>query len=412
MPATVLGKHRHSSRAALREVPMLPETFSAPEPLDSGPTGLLARLVAIDSVNPDLVPGGAGETAVADFCSQWLTERGFEIHRLEKRPGRPSLVAIARGTGGGRSLMLNGHLDTVSLADYDGDPLHPRIRDGRMYGRGTFDMKGGIAAMMVAAARAAARGPLRGDVLLACVADEEHGSFGTEEVQESFTADAAIVTEPSHLEVTLAHKGFGWFDVRIDGRAAHGSRPDLGIDAIAKAGHFLVALEELGHRLAQGPAHPLLGTGTVHASVIHGGEEASTYPAQCRVTLERRTVPGENADSVERELTAVLDHLTATVPDFHYHLTRGLHRAPFEADPEAAIVRTLTRHAEQFLGRPPAVRAEPFWTDCALLDRAGIPCLLFGVDGEGAHAATEYVDLASLDRLTDILTATITDFCS
>ncbi|MER6960137.1 ArgE/DapE family deacylase [Streptomyces sp. NPDC000618] len=385
---------------------------TAPRNADSDARRLLARLVSIDSVNPDLVPGGAGETAIADFCSEWLAARGFEAHRLEKCPGRPSLVAIARGTGGGRSLMLNGHLDTVSCADYDGDPLDPQIRDGRMYGRGTFDMKGGIAAMMVAAARATAHGPLRGDVVLACVADEEHGSSGTEEVLESFTADAAIVTEPSHLEVTLAHKGFAWFDVEVEGRAAHGSRPELGIDAIAKAGHFLVALEELGRHLAQGPAHPLLGTGTVHASVIHGGEEPSTYPAHCRITLERRTVPGENAESVERELTAVLDRLADTVPDFRYRLVRGLHREPFQADPEAPIVRALTRHATQALGHPPVVRAEPFWTDCALLDRAGIPCLLFGVDGEGAHAATEYVDLASLDRLTDILTHTIADFCS
>ncbi|MGW1785197.1 ArgE/DapE family deacylase [Streptomyces sp. NPDC002143] len=393
-------------------LPETPSTTAVTDPLDSDAGRLLARLVSIDSVNPDLVPGGAGETVIADFCSAWLAARGFEVHRLEKRPGRPSLVAIVRGTGGGKSLMLNGHLDTVSCADYDGDPLDPQIRDGKMYGRGTFDMKGGIAAMMVAAARATAHGPLRGDVILACVADEEHGSSGTEEVLESCTADAAIVTEPSHLELTLAHKGFAWFDVEVEGRAAHGSRPELGIDAIARAGHFLVALEELGRHLAQGPAHPLLGTGTVHASVIHGGEEPSTYPAHCRITLERRTVPGENAESVERELTAVLDRLAATVPDFRYRLTRGLHREPFQADPEAPIVRALTRHATQALGHPPVVRAEPFWTDCALLDRAGIPCLLFGVDGEGAHAATEYVDLASLDRLTDILTHTIADFCS
>ncbi|NUP35871.1 MAG: ArgE/DapE family deacylase [Streptomyces sp.] len=397
---------------------MLPETHSTPPPsaapdaLDPDPGRLLARLISIDSVNPDLVPGGAGETVIADFCGQWLVARGFEVHSLEKRPGRPSLVAIARGTGGGRSLMLNGHLDTVSLADYDGDPLAPRIHDGKMHGRGAFDMKGGIAAMMVAAARATAQGPLRGDVIVACVADEEHGSHGTAEVLESFTADAAIVTEPSHLQLTLAHKGFAWYDVEIEGRAAHGSRPELGIDAIAKAGHFLVALEELGQRLARGPAHPLLGAGTVHASVIHGGQEPSTYPAHCRITLERRTVPGESAATVERELTDVLDHLAATVPDFHYRLIPGLHREPFQTDPDAPIVRTLTRHAEQTLGHPPVVRAEPFWTDCALLDRAGIPCLLFGVDGAGAHAATEYVDLASLDRLTDILTHTIADFCS
>ncbi|MFD5014885.1 M20/M25/M40 family metallo-hydrolase [Streptomyces chartreusis] len=139
---------------------------------------------------------------------------------------------------------------------------------------------------------------------------------------------------------------------------------------------------------------------------------ATTYPAHCRVTLERRTVPGESADGAERELAGLLDRLAATVPDFRYRLIRGVHREPFEADPDAPIVRTLTRHAEQALGHPPVVRAEPFWTDCALLDRAGIPCLLFGADGEGAHAATEYVDLASLDRLTDVLTATITDFCS
>ncbi|MFJ2030110.1 ArgE/DapE family deacylase [Streptosporangium sp. NPDC087985] len=376
------------------------------------PVRLLARLIAIDSVNPGLVPGGAGETAIADFCGAWLTTRGFEIHRLEKRPGRPSIVAVARGTGGGRSLMLNGHLDTVSLADYDGDPLDPRTHDGKIFGRGAFDMKSGVAAMLTAAARAVERGPLRGDIILACVADEEHASSGTEEVLDSFTADAAIVTEPSHLEVTLAHKGFAWFDVVIEGRAAHGSRPELGIDAIAKAGHFLVALEAWGHHLAQAPPHALLGTGTVHASVIHGGEEASTYPARCQITIERRTVPGENAQTVQAELTGILDDLTATVPGFRYHLHPGLHREPFEADPHSPVVRTVLRHAERALGHPPIIRAEPFWTDCALLDRAGIPCLLIGVDGAGAHAATEWADIASLHLLTGILTDTISDFCS
>ncbi|WP_433170399.1 ArgE/DapE family deacylase [Actinoallomurus sp. CA-150999] len=373
---------------------------------------LLSRLIALDSVNPGLVPGGAGETAIADFCGRWLAAHGFEVHRLEKRPGRPSLVAIARGTGGGRSLMLNGHLDTVGLAGYDGDPLTPRISDGRMFGRGAFDMKGGVAAMMVAAARATRRGPLRGDVLVACVADEEHDSLGTEEVLESFDADAAIVTEPSQLQLTLAHKGFAWFDVEIEGRAAHGSRPDLGVDAITKAGHFLVALEDLGRRLAAGPAHPLLGTGTVHAGVIHGGEEPSTYPARCRITLERRTVPGEDAGTVRAELTAILEDLAATVADFRYRLVPGLHREPFQADPDAPIVRALARHAESVLGQPPVIRAEAFWTDCALFARAGIPCLLFGVAGEGAHAATEWADIASLHDLTRILTDTVADFCS
>ncbi|MFC5825096.1 M20/M25/M40 family metallo-hydrolase [Nonomuraea insulae] len=376
------------------------------------PLPLLERLIAIDSVNPDLSPGGAGESAAAGFCAQWLGERGFELHRLERRPGRPSLVAVARGSGGGRSLMLNGHLDTVATGTYDGEPLTPRIQDGRIYGRGAFDMKSGVAAMMAAAARATSGSPLRGDVILACVADEEHASFGTEEVLETFTADAAIVTEPSLLEVTLAHKGFAWYEVEILGRAAHGSRPDLGVDAIAKAGHFLVALEDLGRRLAAAGGHRLLGPGTVHASVIEGGEGPSTYPARCLITIERRTVPGEDAHTVRAELTDLLDRLAATVPDFRYVLRDGLHREPFEADPGSDIARVLLGQAERALGHPPMIRAEPFWTDCALLTRAGIPCLLFGADGGGAHADTEWADIASVHQVTDILTATITEFCA
>lgn len=371
---------------------------------------LLAELIAIDSSNPDLVPGAAGESAIADFVSGWLQARGFEIHRLEERSGRPSIVAIAAGSGGGRSLMLNGHLDTVTLAGYDGDPLEPEIRDGSMFGRGAFDMKSGMAAMMVAAAEAATR-PHAGDILLALVADEEYGSTGTEEVLRSFTVDAAIVTEPSHLEVTLAHRGFAWFDVTIDGVAAHGSRPDLGVDAIAKAGYFLVEIDRWAHSLATGPAHPVLGTGSVHASVITGGEEISSYPAHCTVSIERRTVPGENADTVEAELRRMLDGISSTQPDFRYRVERGIERQPFQVADTEAIVQTTLATVERLTGEPAVRRGEPFWTDCALLAEAGIPCLLFGVDGGGAHAATEWVTLDSLETVTRALHDIIIDFC-
>ncbi|MGI8403958.1 MAG: M20/M25/M40 family metallo-hydrolase [Thermomicrobiales bacterium] len=325
-------------------------------PLD--PIGLLADLVAIDSVNPDLVPGAPGEAEIADFCESWLSDHGLETHRLETRAGRPSVVGIAHGHGGGRSLMLNGHYDTVSLAGYDGDPLDPVQRDGKLFGRVAFDMKGGVAAAMVAVARAATL-DLRGEVMVACVADEEHSSFGTEEVLARFTADAAIVTEPSHLAITLWHKGFIWFEVTIIGRAAHGSRPDLGVDAIAKAGHVLVALEERGERLRTGPRHPELGSGTVHASLIHGGEEASSYPASCHITVERRTVPGESADLVEAQLVALLETLVATIPGFTYRLERGLVREPFEADPQSDIVRIVSKHARTVTGNPPLLRGNP-----------------------------------------------------
>jgi len=376
-------------------------------PLD--PIGLLADLVAIDSVNPDLVPGAPGEAEIADFCESWLSDHGLETHRLETRAGRPSVVGIAHGHGGGRSLMLNGHYDTVSLAGYDGDPLDPVQRDGKLFGRVAFDMKGGVAAAMVAVARAATL-DLRGEVMVACVADEEHSSFGTEEVLARFTADAAIVTEPSHLAITLWHKGFIWFEVTIIGRAAHGSRPDLGVDAIAKAGHVLVALEERGERLRTGPRHPELGSGTVHASLIHGGEEASSYPASCHITIERRTVPGERADLRGTTCRAAGD---TGRDDSRLHLPSGARaRARAIRGRSSKRYRADRLQACEDCHRQPAAPAgEPFWTDCALIAEDGIPVLMLGADGGGAHASTEWTTVASVRQLDDILTATIAEFC-
>ncbi|MCP8937538.1 ArgE/DapE family deacylase [Alsobacter sp. SYSU M60028] len=373
------------------------------------PVDLLRQLVAIDSVNPDLVPGGAGEAAIADFCSGWLAARGFEVFRLEARPGRPSVVGVSRGAGGGRSLMFNGHYDTVTLAGYDGDPLAAELREGKVFGRGAFDMKSGVAAMMVAAARARAAGAA-GDILVACVADEEYASAGTEEVAARFTADAAIVTEPSHLELTVAHKGFIWFDVTVKGKAAHGSRPELGVDAIVKAGKFLAALEGYDLSLRARPTHPILGSGSVHASLIRGGEELSSYPAECVVSIERRTVPGETTASVLAELRALLDGIAAEDAQFVAEIAPGLERTPFEVAESEPIVRALDRAATRALGGPPKRRGEPFWTDCAILQAAGIPCVMFGADGGGAHAATEWATAASVRRLADILTETALAF--
>lgn len=371
---------------------------------------LLRELVAIDSTNPDLVPGGAGEGAIADAVGAWLGERGFEVQRLESRPGRPSIVAIARGSGGGRSLMLNGHLDTVTLAGYDGDPLDPVIRDGKLFGRGSYDMKSGVAAIMVAAARAAEQ-PHTGDIVLALVSDEEYASAGTSEMLAHVRTDAAIVVEPSELMVTLAHKGFVWFDVTVEGRAAHGSRPDLGVDAIAKTGRFLVALDELAKRLAANPTHPMLGAASVHASTITGGEERSSYPASCTIAVEWRTLPGQDAATVEAELRSLLDAVAADDPTFRYRLERGLERSPFEADRMSPVVQSTLRIVEEVTGAPARIRGEPFWTDCALYADAGIPVVLFGVAGAGAHAASEWVSLDSLDTVTRVLTDLISDIC-
>lgn len=375
-------------------------------PLD--PIELTKILVSIDSVNPSLVPGGAGESEIADYCMAWFTHHGFETHRLEMHPGRPSVVGVRKGSGAGKSLMLNGHYDTVTLAGYDGDPLAPRMEDGKLFGRGAFDMKSGVAAMMVAAA---ITDDTAGDVIVCCVADEEHSSMGTSEVLEQFTADAGIVTEPMCMEPTLWHKGFIWVDVTIHGRAYHGSRPEFGIDAIAKAGHFLAAMDTLATEMNAREGHPRLGPGSIHASLITGGEEASSYPAECKITIERRTIPGETPEIVEEELTEILDRLVMEVPDFTYSLEMGLVRQPFETDEESDIAQCVLRHTEKTLQKTPKLRAEPFWTDASLLDQKGIPCLLFGADGAGAHAAQEWVETDSVHNLTRILRDVITDWC-
>ena len=389
-----------------------------PEP---EPIALLKQLIAINSVNSDLVTGGAGEAGIAAWCAAWLREHGFDVHVLEERSGRPSVVGIVRGSGGGRSLMLNGHLDTVGIAtygsaepdDHDAElaaPFAAVEADGAIYGRGAFDMKGGLAAILVAASRAAASG-LAGDVLVALVADEEFGSLGTEEVLRNFTADAAIVAEPSQLELVVAHRGFAWFELELTGRAAHGSMPEQGVDAIAHAALVLSALNDLRARVEARHRHPLLGFGTVRVSRISGGADAATVAPSCSLTIERRTLPGESPDGTEAELRAMLDQLAATVPDFQYTLRRTVARGAFEADPEWPIVQAVSANAERVFGQPAARRGEPFWTDAGLIQEAGIPCLLIGVAGGGAHADVEWVTVASVLQLTDVLEGTIRDFC-
>src|SRR3954454_24953433 len=263
---------------------------------------LLAELVAIDSVNPRLVPGGAGEAEIARFVGGWMEARGLEVDVSDAEPGRPNAVGRARGRGGGRTLLLNAHMDVVGV-DGMRDPFRPRAEGNRLYGRGAYDMKAGLAAIMVAAAAAAERG-LAGDVVVAAVCDEEFASAGAQAVARAVTADAAIVTEPTgeQMAVAVAHKGFTWHEIVVHGRAAHGSRPEDGVDAIARMGHVLAAIDGIASRLAAGEGHPLLGPGSVHASIIDGGRELSTYPERCRLQLERRPLPGEAVEGVEAEL--------------------------------------------------------------------------------------------------------------
>jgi len=371
---------------------------------------LLQQLVAIDSINPDLVPGGAGEGNIAHFVAQWFERAGLEVVWDEAAPGRPNVIGIARGNGGGRSLLLNAHMDTVGVAGME-RPHDPYIENNRLYGRGAYDMKGGLAAIMAAGAWAKQRG-LRGDVIVTAVVDEEYGSIGTESIVQHWRADAAIVTEPTELEICTAHKGFVWLDVETIGVAAHGSLPDLGVDAIVKMGKVLVALEALATSLQSTPAHRLLGNGSVHASLIHGGQERSSYPQHCSLSIERRTVPGETAQQVEAELSIILARIATNDPTFQAKMTMGLVRDPFEISFDQPIVQTVLRQATRILGYEIPEGTMFGWMDSALLAAAGIPTVIFGPGGEGAHAIVEWSDITQVERCAEILTATAEDFCA
>lgn len=375
--------------------------------MDSEPRDLLADLVAIDSVNPRLVPGGAGEAEIALFVGRWLEQRGLEVELSDAEPGRPNVIARARGRGDGRTLLLYAHMDVVGVEGMS-DPFHPRFEGDRLYGRGAYDMKAGLAAIMVTAARAAGEG-LAGDVVVAAVCDEEFASAGAYAVAGSITADGAIVTEPTgdEISIAIAHKGFTWHRIVVHGRAAHGSKPQEGVDAIAHMGHVLVAIDRLAARLGESSGHPLLGPGSVHASIIEGGRELSTYPDSCRLQLERRTLPGETVETVEAELSAILDDIAEAGVPLQAELHTTLVREPFQIDRDEPIVQA----ALAALGPETPVIGVPYWADSAVFAAAGIPTVIFGPGGTGAHADVEWVDLTQLDRCVAALGDVIRSFC-
>lgn len=367
---------------------------------------LLQRLVAVDSVNPSLVPGGAGEREVASLVATWAREAGLRVQVVGGDGERPSVLARGGRGEGGRTLVLCGHLDTVGRGQMV-DPFAPRIEGDRLYGRGAYDMKAGLAAALVACREAQ---DVRGEVVVAAVADEEHASLGAQQVLESLRADAAVVLEPTELAISTAHKGFAWTELVVTGRAAHGSRPHLGIDAILKTGPVLVALQELDRRLAQFE-HPTLGPGSLHASLVSGGTEASTIPDRCTLTVERRTLPGESLADVELEMRRLLDVCRSGDPELEVSSRTTLYRDAFEVAPQEPVVQAIAAAAES-LGREPAVGGVSYWADSALFAAAGIPTVLFGPGGEGAHADVEWVSVRDTVACLRTLVRVAEGFCA
>ncbi len=378
-------------------------------------TSLIEDLVRIDSVNPDLDPRHPGERRIAEYVARWAGKQGLEVETLERHPGRPSVVVTAKGTGGGRTLLLNAHLDTVGVEGMDA-PFEPRARDGLLQGRGAMDMKASVAACLLCTAHAA-RQELRGDVIFTAVADEEHGSIGTEETlaylrDKGTRVDAAIVTEPTNLELHVAHRGFAVFEVTLVGKASHSSQPEAGVNALTHLGRLLAAVERFDEELRSRPTHPLLAHGHLKPILASGGQELFTTPQGAAATVERRTLPGEDTANALRELRELLDTLAAKDPAFAAEVRTVVAREPFEAPAQSEIEDVLVAAIAAERGEPPRRLGAPYWTDAALVAAAGIPTVLFGPTGGGIHQPTEWLDVESAHIFQRALQRAISAFAS
>jgi acetylornithine deacetylase len=373
---------------------------------------LLEALVSINSVNPGLADAAPGEAEIAAYVAAWARAAALRVEIVERTPGRPNVLVRGGRASGGRRLMLCGHLDTVGLAGMDA-PLTPRIKGDLLYARGAYDMKAGLAAALVACRDAAVTG-IAGEVVVAAVADEEHASTGIQEVLDHLDGSrfhAAVVNEPTELAIGIAHRGFVWTEVTVTGVAAHGSRPQLGVDAILKAAPLLVAFAELDRELAARP-HPFLGPGNLHGSLIVGGTEESTIPDQCVFTVERRTLPGESAATVEADVEALLARCRAADPQLVVTAHTTLARAPFQTPPDTDITTAMAAATARVTGSPAETVPLSYWADSAFIASAGISTVLYGPNGDGAHADVEWVSLSGTRTCAEVLTTVATELCS
>jgi acetylornithine deacetylase len=366
---------------------------------------LLQQLIRIPSVNPTLVPDeGRGEAAVAAFARDWLAQHGLKAWLEEAALGRSNAVAEV-GEARGPTLVFCAHLDTVGTSGMTIPPFEPRLEDGRVFGRGAYDMKGSAAAVMSAAAALAGAG-LGGRILVALVADEEYASIGASDFVRRHQADACILTEPSEGRLILGHKGFVWAELVTTGKAAHGSRWDLGVSAIGKMGRIIAALERFDQEVLRKRVHPLVGPASMHCALIQGGTGLSTYSPECRLKVERRTLPDETPKQVARELEDVVRQTgeEAEVRCF-------FDRSPLLCDREAPVARCLRDAVSAVTGRQPVEAGVAYWMDAAIFAAAGIPTVDYGPSGGGAHEAIEWVDLNSVVTCAEILAEAARRFC-
>jgi acetylornithine deacetylase len=357
----------------------------------------LRLLVSIPSVNPNLAPGeGTGEAAIANAICEWFGKRGVRAWTEEAAPGRLNAVAQI-GTSDGPVLVLCAHTDTVATDGMAIPPFEARLEDAKLYGRGAYDMKGSVAAIMCAM-DALQRERLGGRVMAALVADEEYASVGAMDFVLRHRADACVVTEPSDGDLILGHKGFVWAEIVTTGRAAHGSRWDLGDSAIARMGRVVAALDEFDRRVLRSRVHPLIGPASMHCALIEGGVGLSTYAPRCRLQVERRTIPGEDAHQVARELRDVIADAGEEA-----QVTCFFDRPPLTCDPDSPIVDAVRAAAAAVTGTVPRDAGVAYWMDAAIFAAAAIPTVNYGPSGAGAHEAVEWVDVDSVVTCAQVL---------
>jgi acetylornithine deacetylase len=372
---------------------------------------LLCDLIAIDSVNPSLVPDGAGEGEIAEAIANYMRLAGLDVEVTEAAPGRPNAIGIVQGRSPGRSLIFCGHTDTVGVQGMTA-PFDPVQRGGKLYGRGAQDMKGGLAAMLGAAAKVAKSGGLpSGELVVAAVIDEEYKSLGAENLVKRRSGDAAVVTEPTDLVIGVAHKGYTWVEVTTRGIAAHGSRPKEGRDAITSMGRFLSRLADLDGELQARTPHPIVGTGSLHASLISGGRELSTYPDVCDLQMERRTIIGEPLETALTEIEAILAALKQDSAEFDASARMLFGRPAYEI-PANSDLPSMLLEAVSRAGHTTTCAGMTFWTDAAIIGHAGIPSVVFGPGGAGLHGLEEYVLVDEVITCRDALVELARSFCA
>lgn len=374
-------------------------------------TKTLQKLVQINSVNPSLEKSGGGEEEIGRFIAGELTAMGIKTEVDEIEPGRVNVTGIIPGTGNGQSLILNAHTDTVGVAGMD-DPFSGTIKNGKLFGRGAYDMKGSIAAILSAAKTLTEeKRELNGDLILSFVADEEYESLGARHFVKTYKADSAIVTEPTDLEICLAHRGFGIFKITTEGKTAHGGNHHLGIDANTKMGLLLAELDNYSKQLPQQKSHPLCGEASLHVPLIEGGNSLFIYSNKCTIHIERRTLPGETESGVKDELNALIKKLEAGDPDFRASIESILWRSPYEIGRDKPIVEQLAKASGTVLGSTPGFMGHTWWEDSAIFGESGIETVIIGPKGGGIHEATEWVEIESVEELSRILYQAVVGYC-